>query len=166
MAKITLLGALIRKLRRNEGKIIPRLRSIPMFSGLTFRELKKIEKITRRRTFKAGEIVFQENKPGMGMYMIEKGLVRLAKKNARKEIKTGEIKAGEFFGEMSLLEAYKRADKAAAALQTEALGISRDDFFSLISENPRLGAKIMMKFSERLADRLRKATESKMKESS
>jgi len=43
------------------------------------------------------------------MYIIKKGLVRLTKTLDEKKVKIEELKEGEFFGEMSLLEDYPRS---------------------------------------------------------
>ena len=75
-----------------------------------------------------------------------------------------ELGEGEFFGEMALLEDYPRSAQATAVVKTEVLGIFRPDLFDLIERNPRLGSKILMKLSQRLAHRLRRMTDIKLKE--
>ena len=65
---------------------------------------------------------------------------------------------------MSLIENYPRSAQATALVKTEVLGIFRPDFFDLIDRNPKLGSKILLKLSERLAHRLRTTTEMKLKE--
>jgi len=144
--------------------MIPVLRTVPLFEGLTFRDLKKIELIVHERTFMPDEVVFYERQPGTGMYVVKKGLIQLTKTINEENVKIAELGEGEFFGEMSLLEDYPRSAQATAVIKTEALGIFRPDLFDLIERNPRLGSKILMKLSQRLASRLRKTTEMKLKE--
>lgn len=79
-------------------------------------------------------------------------------------MKIGVLKDGEFFGEMSLLDEYPRSAEAAEAEKTEALGIFRPDLFDLIENNPKLGYRILLRLSRRLASRLRETTERKLKE--
>jgi hypothetical protein len=43
------------------------------------------------------------------------------------------------------------------------LGIFRPDLFDLIESNPRLGSKILLGLSQRLASRLRETTEMRLK---
>jgi CRP-like cAMP-binding protein len=158
------LNAILKKIRGEEGNIIPVLRTVPLFEGLTFRDLKKIELIVHERTFMPDEVVFHERQPGAGMYIIKKGMIKLTKTINEEKVKIGELGEGEFFGEMSLLEDYPRSAQATAVVKTEALGIFRPDLFDLIERNPRLGSKILMKLSQRLAGRLRKTTQMKLKE--
>ena len=155
---------ILKKMRGKEGNIIPVLRTISLFEGLTFRDLKKIELIAHERTFMPDEVVFQERQPGAGMYFIKKGLIQLTKTINDERVRIAELGEGEFFGEMSLIEDYPRSAQATALVKTEVLGIFRPDFFDLINQNPRLGSKILLKLSERLASRLRKTTEMKLKE--
>jgi CRP-like cAMP-binding protein len=158
------LNAILKKIRGEEGNIIPVLRTVPLFEGLTFRDLKKIELIVHERTFMPDEVVFHERQPGAGMYIIKKGMIKLTKTINEEKVKIGELGEGEFFGEMSLLEDYPRSAQATAVVKTEALGIFRPDLFDMIERNPRLGSKILMKLSQRLAGRLRKTTQMKLKE--
>lgn len=155
---------LLRKIRGKEGHILPVLRTLPLFERLTFRDLKKIELIVHERTFIPNEVVFYERQPGTGMYIIKKGLIKLTKTINEENITIAELEEGEFFGEMSLLEDYPRSAQATAVVKTETLGIFRPDLFDLIERNPRLGSNILLKLSQRLANRLRKTTEMKLKE--
>lgn len=157
-------SALLEKIWGKEGTIIPVLRTVPLFQGLAYRDLKKIELIVHERTFMPDEVVFHERQPGTGMYFIKKGLIELTKTNHGERVKIAELGDGEFFGEMSLIENYPRSAQATASTRTEVLGIFRPDLFDLIDRNPRLGSKILLKLSERLANRLRKTTEIKFKE--
>jgi CRP-like cAMP-binding protein len=164
MSRRKRLVAILNKIRGEEGNIIPVLRTVPLFEGLDFRDLKKIELIVHERTFMPDEVVFHERQPGTGMYIIKKGLVKLTKTSNGEKTKIAELGEGEFFGEMSLLEDYPRSAQATAVVKTELLGIFRPDLFDLIERNPRLGSKLLLKVSQRLANRLRKTTEMKLKE--
>jgi CRP/FNR family cyclic AMP-dependent transcriptional regulator len=164
MSKKGISNVILQKIRGKEGDIIPVLRTIPIFEGLGFNDLKKIELIVHQRTFMPNEIIFYERQPGAGMYIIKKGLIKLTKTVNEERVKIGELKDGEFFGEMALLDEYPRSAEATAVEKTEALGIFRPDLFDLIESNPKLGYKILLRLSKRLASRLRETTEKKLKE--
>lgn len=164
MSKKRISNVILQKIRGKEGDILPALRTIPIFEGLGFNDLKKIELIVHKRTFMPNEIIFYERQPGAGMYIIKKGLIKLTKTGNEERVKISELKDGEFFGEMSLLDEYPRSAEATAVEKTEALGIFRPDLFDLIESNPKLGYKILLRLSKRLASRLRETTEMKLKE--
>jgi len=158
-----ILDGVLQKIRGKEGTIISVLRTVPIFEGLSFSGLKKIELIVHERTFMPDEVIFYEKQPGVGMYIIKTGLVRLTKTINEKKVKIAELKDNEFLGEMSLLEDYPRSAEATAVERTEVLGIFRPDLFDLIESNPRLGSKILLGLSQRLASRLRETTEMRLK---
>jgi len=164
MSKKRISNVILQKIRGKEGDILPVLRTIPIFEGLGFNDLKKIELIVHKRTFMPNEIIFYERQPGAGMYIIKKGLIKLTKTVNEERVKISELKDGEFFGEMSLLDDYPRSAEATAVEKTEALGIFRPDLFDLIESNPKLGYKILLRLSKSLASRLRETTEMKLKE--
>jgi CRP-like cAMP-binding protein len=164
MSKKRISNVILQKIRGREGDILPVLRTIPIFEGLGFNDLKKIELIVHKRTFMPNEIIFYERQPGAGMYIIKRGLIKLTKTVNEERVKISELKDGEFFGEMSLLDDYPRSAEATAVEKTEALGIFRPDLFDLIESNPKLGYKILLRLSKRLASRLRETTEMKLKE--
>lgn len=164
MNKKRISNVILQKIRGKEGDILPVLRTIPIFEGLGFNDLKKIELIVHKRTFMPNEIIFYERQPGAGMYIIKKGLIKLTKTVNEERVKISELKDGEFFGEMSLLDEYPRSAEATAVEKTEVLGIFRPDLFDLIESNPKLGYKILLRLSKRLASRLRETTEMKLKE--
>lgn len=164
MSKKRISNVILQKIRGKEGDILPVLRTIPIFEGLGFNDLKKIELIVHKRTFMPNEIIFYERQPGAGMYIIKKGLIKLTKTVNEERVKISELKDGEFFGEMSLLDDYPRSAEATAVEKTEVLGIFRPDLFDLIESNPKLGYKILLRLSKSLASRLRETTEMKLKE--
>jgi CRP-like cAMP-binding protein len=164
MSKKRISNVILQKIRGKEGDILPVLRTIPIFEGLGFNDLKKIELIVHKRTFMPDEVIFYERQPGAGMYIIKRGLIKLTKTVNEERVKISELKDGEFFGEMSLLDDYPRSAEATAVEKTEALGIFRPDLFDLIESNPKLGYKILLRLSKRLASRLRETTEMKLKE--
>jgi len=60
MGEKDILSLILEKIRGGEGEIIPVLRTIPIFEGLAFSDLRKVELIVHKRTFMPGEIVFYE----------------------------------------------------------------------------------------------------------
>jgi CRP/FNR family cyclic AMP-dependent transcriptional regulator len=163
MNRKKILDGILQKVRGKEGSVISVLRTVPIFEGFAFSDLKKIELIVHERTFMPDEVIFYEKQPGVGMYIIKSGLVRLTKTINEKKVKIAELKENEFFGEMSLLENYPRSAEATAVERTETLGIFRPDLFDLVESNPRLGSKILLRLSQRLASRLRQTTEMRLK---
>jgi CRP-like cAMP-binding protein len=131
------------------------LTELPVFEGLSDHELVQIGKLLHRRTYAQDELVFNENEPGAGMYIISRGTVVITK-----ETKTGEqlylatIEARSFFGEIALLDEIPRSASAHAGTRTELFAFCKPDLEKLIERNPRLGVKILYNISRMICRRL------------
>ena len=141
--------------RDPEKDILTLLRGVPMFEGLSRSDLKAIERILHRRKYHAGEYIFREGDPGLGMYIIEKGEVSIVAESRSTEITR--LGKGEFFGEMSLFNERPRNASALAFEETKLFGFFQPDLFGLLETRPRSGVKVVTQLARILAERLYKA---------
>jgi CRP/FNR family cyclic AMP-dependent transcriptional regulator len=128
------------------------LQEIPLFAGLRKGELREVERLVHRRLYKDGEVIFWEGEPGVGIYIIQKGVVGIYKAG-QKEL--ARLQAGDFFGEMALLEDDCRSATAVASGETCLFGLIHPDLFDLIDRKPQLGVKLLSALANILARRLR-----------
>jgi len=132
------------------------LKKVPVFSELNTREINKLASIVHLRSYGAGETVFMQGDPGLGMYVIEKGQVsiRMVTENgAEKELSI--LTDGDFFGELSLLDESPRSASAVAIVPSKIIGFFRPDLFELLNRSPKIGIKVLLKLSETIGTRLR-----------
>ena len=61
-----------------EGSLEQIMSKVPAFSGLAARELKEVAAIVHKREYRAGEPVFAQGDPGLGMYIIQEGEVSIS----------------------------------------------------------------------------------------
>ena len=147
-------------LGKQEGKKVrfrDTLRSIPIFSELGRRELAAVERILHKREYSAGEIIFRQDEPGLGMYIIENGRVSISTDDAVNAMT--ELGDGEFFGELPLLDGGSRSGTAVAKTACRIFGFFQPDLFGLIERDPRLGVKIVLSLAAIIGMRLRAANE-------
>jgi CRP-like cAMP-binding protein len=133
------------------------LRSIPIFAELSRRELAAVERILHHREYVTGEVIFRQEEPGLGMYIIETGRVSIMTDGAPENMT--ELGDGEFFGELPLLDGGSRSATAVADAPTHIYGFFQPDLYSLIERNPRLGVKIVLSLAAIIGMRLRAANE-------
>lgn len=139
-----------------EGSTEAALRNVPAFIILSPRELKEVAAIVHKRAYQAGEPVFFQGDPGLGMYIIQEGEVSITiaeKDGARKELAV--LGEGDFFGEVALLDESPRSASAICKTDCSLIGFFRPDLFEVIDKNSRLGLKIVFKLAEIVAARLR-----------
>ena len=132
------------------------LSKIPVFENLTIKELRQVASIVHRRQYLKGEYVFYQGDPGLGMYVVEKGLVGVVvvgEDGAQKEIT--ELDNGDFFGEIALLDESPRSASVVVKEDSHLIGFFRPDLFEIIEKTPKTGLKIVVKLAEMIGERLR-----------
>lgn len=154
--KDTLWGSIFRRRTKNEVERF--LKETTLFEDLSAREIKTVSSLIHHRRYADGEIVFREGEPGVGLYIVMKGRIRIFKtlKNG-KEITLAELAPPQFFGEIAVIEGGPRTASAICIGETELIGFFKADLLELIETNPGTGAKILLKISEILCKRLRSA---------
>ena len=145
-----------KKDKKVEENIFSVLKRIPIFQGLSYKELKSVERILHRRTYKAEEYIFKEYEPGVGMYIIESGKVNITLGKEQKLLVL--LSNGDFFGEMALILEGQRTASAIAKEPTKLLGFFQSDLFNLLETAPKIGNKILLHLSQMIAERLRLST--------
>jgi signal transduction histidine kinase len=103
------------------------------------------------RRFAAGEVIFSAGEAGDGMYFVATGEVRISAVVGQNEPRTlALIGAGDFFGEMAVVDDAPRSATATAAVETTAYFLRRDTVLELLNAHPQLALDIVREFSIRL----------------
>ena len=147
---------IFRRRDKEEAEIFDILKKVPIFQDLSRREFNKIESILHRRNWNADEAIINEGDPGLGMYIIVAGEVRITQvgeDGIQQQLAT--LTGGDFFGEQALLDDSPRTASAYANEPCRIIGFFRPDLLELIESNPRSGLKIVMRLSQMISVRLR-----------
>lgn len=103
-----------------------------------------------------GQILIQENTIGDWMMLLLSGTVDVTKRSARGEpSRLAVIKSGASVGEMSMLDCEPRYATCSALEEVEAGVLTRLAIEQLIREHPAVAAKLLVKLTQILAQRLR-----------
>jgi CRP/FNR family cyclic AMP-dependent transcriptional regulator len=127
------------------------LAEVPLFALLDEQERAVLAERVELVHYKAGEPVFSFGDPGGAMYILKSGQVELSFKN-----KTGETvilerpEAGDFFGEISLLDEGPRTATAMALTDVEAIEIDREDLNELFRLKPAAALDLLAATGRRL----------------
>ena len=106
------------------------------------------------KEYKQGTVIFNQGDPGDCMYDIFSGRVGVyVGYNTPNEKLLTELKAGEFFGEMGLLEKAPRSATVVALEDTLAYVVSERDFNEYFMKQPEKALLIMRQLSQRLRKR-------------
>jgi|SRR3989339_47112 len=136
------------------------LQSIPLFNGLTGRDLSILMNIIHHRNYLPGEYIFYQGDPGIGLYVISDGEVIIQRTSESGEVvPLATFVQGDFFGELALVDGEKRSASAIAKTDCRLAVIFKPDLDEFIEAYPRKGIKILQGISQVVAVRLRKLNE-------
>src|SRR5436305_14403945 len=102
------------------------------------------------REFPKGHILFREGEPGGEMFVVQSGKVNITKKVRETEKILATLGAGEFFGEMAILNNKPRSAGAVMADNGKLLVIDPRTFEGMIRGNVEIGVPLLNKLSDRL----------------
>lgn len=101
---------------------------------------------------KAGDFIFRENDEGRDMFLIREGQVKLTKRYAGQERQVELLEAGDFFGEMSLVDEQPRELSAQAVTNCALFRIDASTFDLLVQEAPEIPVRMLQKLGRRLRE--------------
>lgn len=132
------------------------MKTIQLFSSLSDAELNQVCSKMPVKQFKKNEVILYEEDTNEYMYIILEGKVRIVQMTEDgKETILAMHKAGDFFGEMSLIDGKTMPATVMAVENSITSIISKKDFFSLIHAQPKVSEKLL----EILCARLRESWE-------
>lgn len=122
------------------------LAGVPLFAGLSKRHLRRIAGLTREVRFGPGVVIATEGEPGDVFYVIVEGRASVR----RGDRTVARLSAGDFFGEVSLLDGGPRTATVMADTLLTALSLSRRPFRQMLEEEPAVVLKILNELALRL----------------
>jgi signal transduction histidine kinase len=124
--------------------------SVPLFAGLDAAQVTQICRSARRVAMRSGDVVIEEGAAGHALFIILSGELEVSKRDDGRDLVLATRKAGEFLGEMSLIERAPRTASARATRDGELLEIDAAAFQALIETNPGFGTTILRTMAGRL----------------
>jgi CRP-like cAMP-binding protein len=130
----------VRKLIRLDPDDTARaLARVPLFAGCSDDDIRDIAAIAHLLSFEGGAVIVPEGEEGQGFYLIMSGEASVVQGTT--VINT--LAAGDFFGEIALLEGTPRTASVIAVGSVVCLGILRADFRPLLIRQPRIALRII-----------------------
>jgi CRP/FNR family transcriptional regulator, cyclic AMP receptor protein len=131
------------------------LRVHPFLGALTDGEARALLRSARCRMVAAGEIVFLRDDPADGLYGVLSGSILIvADSVGGKELVLNKHGAGEFFGEVSLLDGEGRSATAVAYESSRLVHIDRDRLLAFLKQRP----DALLRIVQLLCARMRRIT--------
>ena len=132
------------------------IRRVPLFSLLTNEQAQAIADGVVKRRFRRGELVVEQGRKSNALFILLNGRARVLTADQRgREVILAVLEAGDYVGEMSLIDNEPHSATVRAEVQTDMLILGRTEFARCLPENSSLSYAIKRGLVRRLrsADR-------------
>lgn len=127
------------------------LRTVPIFSELADLDISSLGRLSIRKRYPKDTVIFFENEEGDFFFMILEGRIKVTiLGDDGREVILSLLGAGDFFGEMALLDNEPRSATAIAVEDSELLSLHRTDFQSVLADNKSITVGLMRVLTSRL----------------
>jgi len=130
------------------------LNAIPFIAGLDQSDIENLAYNLNLRHFAKEETIIREGEPGRLFYLISRGRVGVFKKRIFRQDKIATLGAGDFFGEMALLENVPRIATVMGELDGEISTLTREGFEDVLMARPVIAERIRAAAYERSVQNL------------
>lgn len=135
---------------------------VELFAGLEKNEIDRLARHMHEVRFTAGQSVVKKGDAGDSMYIVVEGLlgVHSERNETSHGTRVGQIEAGSFFGEMSLLTGESRAATVIAETDAVVFEIRKDAIGRLLEDRPEIAIHVSEVVADRRAALLRENDDS------
>jgi CRP-like cAMP-binding protein len=135
------------------------LKQIAVLQGIEPEALNRLAAVLESKNCADGEPVFLEGDPGDSMYFIVKGCIRIQKRaqaGSALDKTLAVLEAGDYFGEMALLDQKPRSASAVAVGAGSVLRLSKAAFDKIQKESSAAGMSVLFAMIRTSSERIRR----------
>jgi len=122
------------------------LRSIPLLQGIERKDLERLSRSFRERTFSQGDAITREGEPGTGFFVILEGSAQVMVRGQT----VATLGPGEALGEMALLDEGPRSATVVAATDLRCIALTPWEFKPFVEEHPTVAWTLLQTLARRL----------------
>jgi CRP/FNR family transcriptional regulator, cyclic AMP receptor protein len=131
----------------------------PLFSGLDIEETRKLGAFMYVYEAPAGITIINEGENGDFMMLLIKGMVDVLRRNRYNyPSRIAVAHSGHALGEMSMFDGEPRFASCVTLENSRIAVLTRDALLLVLSDEPKLGNKILLKLVQLLSERLRQTS--------
>ena len=133
------------------------LKAVPLFASFPEDQLRMLTSVVTRRSLPRSTTVMASGDPTDSLYIVLSGRLKVMMSDAEgKEVILSILTAGEFFGEMGLIDDAPRSASVVSIEPCELLSITKRDFKKCLAENFEMAMAVMRGLVRRLREADRK----------
>jgi CRP/FNR family transcriptional regulator, cyclic AMP receptor protein len=126
--------------RRSQLRL--RLSRIPVFQGVPDDVMDELVLQFRFAEVEAGAVIVQQNTPGDQLFVVDDGDLEVTAVLNGRPVRLGQLKAGDFFGEVAVLTGATRTATVTARTPVRLWTLSGATLAEWIQRSPELGARM------------------------
>ena len=121
-----------------------------MFEDLDQKSLEAIANAAVEQNYQPGQEIVRQGDTGVGAFIIRSGKVEVVQDRQGHQHKLAELKSGDVFGEMALLDEFPRSATCRAVEPTTCLGIQRWHFRGILESHPQIALALLPMLTRRV----------------
>jgi CRP-like cAMP-binding protein len=137
------------------------LRQVPLFAGVSPSKLKLLAFTSDRASYRPGEILCRQGDPGDAAFVLLSGRADVIVDGPTGQIKVADLEDNAIVGEIAILCGVARTATVKAVTPVEALRISKDNFFKLMTDFPEMTIEVVRVLADRLSQTTVELTEAR-----
>jgi CRP-like cAMP-binding protein len=142
--------------KKPQDELVKFLRDVALFSDFTRWELARLARTAHERSYRDGEYVYEQGRPGAALFLVRSGVVELTRRNRTgEEIPLLTLGPPASFSEQAAIGSdVARWTSAVARGPVSLVALSSSDLDSLSRRFPILANKILRRLAQTLVLRL------------
>src|ERR1700730_17982903 len=123
-------------------------------SSWAIRQMPELVEMTAmtRTHFAEGQVLFREGDPANNVFRLLSGVVEILRELDGDPILLGTVGAGQFIGEMGIIENRPRSATARAASEVDVEFLTATEFLDHITNSPQAARELIQRLSQRLRE--------------
>ncbi|MFC1791823.1 GGDEF domain-containing protein [Gemmatimonadota bacterium] len=135
--------------------VIEFLRRVPLFKGLSPKDLGHLADVVRSQSFPPEANIVEIGEPGNSLFVLLEGTVQVLYPARNADFELARLTEGDFFGEMALLNSMPRSATVKSVDPVRVLVLEKEAFQKVLAESPSVATGLL----ETLSIRIRNADE-------
>ena len=146
----------------SRAETVRMLDGVPLFSGLTKKQLTAVAKVVDHESFEPGALLVKEMEVGVRLIVIREGTAGVTRRGVVKGPDKGlaqgtsrriaTVGPGDVVGELSLIDGKPTSASVVADTPLEAIVLYRTRFTKLLDSTPRLYQRLLVGLAARLRE--------------
>lgn len=127
------------------------IRSVFLFSDLSFQEVMRVLPVVTERRYSHGETIIREGETGDEIFIVVEGEAEVTQNG----VFLTRVPTGGHFGEQALIAEGVRSASVTSVGDSVHLTLAKDDFYRLVSADHDLAVKLLWRFLQTVGNRMR-----------